>query len=108
MGLPGCRAPGLYGCGARAQLLGGLWDLPGSRVQPAAPALAGRFFTTDFAEEALNGQFSKAILLGVLWYGNILLICVSLLTDVVECLSCAYLPSVFRLVGEVVRGCEPG
>ena len=35
-------------CGARAQLpLRGLWDLPGSGIEPTSPALAGRFFTNE-------------------------------------------------------------
>ena len=33
-------------CGARAQLLHGLWDLPGPGLKPVSPALAGGFLTT--------------------------------------------------------------
>ena len=33
-------------CGARAQLLHGLWDLPGPGLEPMSPPLAGRFLTT--------------------------------------------------------------
>ena len=33
--------------GARAQLLLGTWDLPGSGIKPVSPALAGEFFTTE-------------------------------------------------------------
>ena len=33
-------------CGARAWMLRGMWDLPGSGVEPVSPTLAGRFFTT--------------------------------------------------------------
>ena len=36
----------LSSCGARAQLLRGMWDLPGSGLEPVSPALAGRFSTT--------------------------------------------------------------
>ena len=36
----------LSSCGARAQLLHGMWDLPGPGVEPVAPALAGGFLTT--------------------------------------------------------------
>ena len=37
---------GFSGCGARAQLLGGMWDLPGPGIEPMSPALAGGFLTT--------------------------------------------------------------
>ena len=33
-------------CGSRAQLLRGMWDLPGPGLKPVSPALAGRFSTT--------------------------------------------------------------
>ena len=35
---PECR---LSSCGARAQLLRGMWDLPGRGLEPVSPALAG-------------------------------------------------------------------
>ena len=39
-----CR---LSSCGSRAQLLRGMWDLPGTTgLEPVSPALAGRFSTT--------------------------------------------------------------
>ena len=38
-----CR---LSSCGSRAQLLGGMWDLPRPGLEPVSPALAGRFSTT--------------------------------------------------------------
>ena len=38
-----CR---LSSCGTRAQLLHGMWDLPGPGIEPVSPALAGRFLTT--------------------------------------------------------------
>ena len=56
---PGSRARGLSRCnsqalghrlnsfGAWAQLLCGLWGLPGSGIKPTSPALAGGFFTTE-------------------------------------------------------------
>ena len=34
-------------CGARANLLLGMWDLPRSGIKPVAPALAGGFSTTE-------------------------------------------------------------
>ena len=36
----------LNSCGARAQLLRGMWDLPGPGLKPVSPALTGRFLTT--------------------------------------------------------------
>ena len=43
------EAPGLQrqtqGSGTWAQLLHGMWDLPGSGIEPMSPALAGGFFT---------------------------------------------------------------
>ena len=36
----------LSSCGSRAQLLCGMWDLPRPGLEPASPALAGRFSTT--------------------------------------------------------------
>ena len=36
----------LSSCGAWAQLLRGMWDLPGPGIEPVSPALAGRFLTT--------------------------------------------------------------
>ena len=36
----------LSNCGSRAELLGGMWDLPRPGLEPASPALAGRLSTT--------------------------------------------------------------
>ena len=36
----------LSSCGSRAQLLRGMWDLPGPGLEPVSPALAGRLSTT--------------------------------------------------------------
>ena len=36
----------LSGCGARAYLLHGMWDLPGPELESVSPALAGGFLTT--------------------------------------------------------------
>ena len=36
----------LSSCGARAQLLHSMWDLPGPGLEPVSPALAGGFLTT--------------------------------------------------------------
>ena len=38
-----CR---LSSCGAWAELLRSMWDLPGPGLEPVSPALAGRFLTT--------------------------------------------------------------
>ena len=37
----------LHNCGAQAQLFLGMWDLSGSGMEPASPALAGGFLTTE-------------------------------------------------------------
>ena len=40
------RHVGFSSCGARAQLLRGMWDLPRPGLEPVSPALAGGFSTT--------------------------------------------------------------
>ena len=35
----------LSSCGTRAQLLRGMWDLPGPGIEPVSPTLAGRYLT---------------------------------------------------------------
>ena len=42
----GSRHVGFHSCGSWAQLLRGMWDLPGPGLKPVAPALAGGFLTT--------------------------------------------------------------
>ena len=42
----GSRHAGFSSCGAWAQLLRGMCDLPGPGLEPVSPALAGRFSTT--------------------------------------------------------------
>ena len=79
----------------------------GSGTEPAAAALAGRSFTADVTGEALNGRFSKAILHGVLWVGNILLTCVSPMTMMLSDFLVLVCRPCLLTVGEV-RGCEPG
>ena len=44
----------LSSCGSRAQLLRGMWDLPGPGIQPVSPALAGKFLTTVPPGKSLN------------------------------------------------------
>ena len=49
--LSSCSSQGLKhrlsSCGPWAELLQGIWDLPGSGIEPASPALADGFFTTE-------------------------------------------------------------
>ena len=42
----GLQARRLSSCGSRAQLLRGMWDIPGPGLEPVSPALAGGFLTT--------------------------------------------------------------
>ena len=42
----GFRRAGFSSCGTGAQLLHGMWDLPGPGLEPVSPALAGGFLTT--------------------------------------------------------------
>ena len=37
----------LSSCGSQAQLLRGMWDLPGPGLEPVSPAVAGGFLTTE-------------------------------------------------------------
>ena len=64
----GLQARRLSSCGAWAQLLHGLWDLPGPRIEPLSPALAGGFLTTEppgkslyycFQNQSSDGYFSS-------------------------------------------------
>ena len=45
----------LSSCGTRAQLLRGMWDLPGPRLEPVSPALAGGFLTTAPSGKSQEG-----------------------------------------------------
>ena len=47
----------LRGCGSRAQLLRGMWDLPGPGHEPVSPALAGGFPTTAPSGKPLKSTF---------------------------------------------------
>ena len=47
----------LSSCGTRAQLLRGMWDLPRPGLEPASPALAGRFPTTAPPGKPLKDSF---------------------------------------------------
>ena len=48
----------LSSCGSRAQLLRGMWDLPGPGLEPVSPALAGRFSTTAPRGKPHEGHFN--------------------------------------------------
>ena len=47
----------LSSCGSRAELLRGMWGLPRPGLEPASPALAGRFSTTAPPGKPCNGFF---------------------------------------------------
>ena len=47
----------LSSCGARAQLLCGMWDLPGLELEPVSPALPGGFVTTVPPRKSLQIEF---------------------------------------------------
>ena len=50
---------GFSSCGTRAQLLRGMWDLPGPGLEPVSPELAGRFLTTASPGKSPEFQFCK-------------------------------------------------
>ena len=49
----------LSNCGSRAQSLRGMWDPPRPGLEPASPALAGRFSTTAPPGKPLRSFFKK-------------------------------------------------
>ena len=57
-GLSSCGARALErrlsSCGTRALLLCDMWDLPGPGLEPASPALAGGFLTTEPPGKSLS------------------------------------------------------
>ena len=57
----GCRAPEhrLSGWGAGALVPLGVWDLPGSGIEPVFPALAGEFFTTEPSGKPRYSLFNR-------------------------------------------------
>ena len=44
---PSLSSMGLNSCGTRAWLLCGMWDLPGSGMEPVSPVLTRRFLSTE-------------------------------------------------------------
>ena len=65
MWLVGSRAQ-VSSCGARAQLICGMWDLPGPGLEPVYPALAGRFLTTVPPGKPLDCYIKVKFFLGQL------------------------------------------
>ena len=57
----GCRAPEhrLSGWGAGALVPLGVWDLPGSGIEPIFPTLAGEFFTTEPSGKPRYNLFNR-------------------------------------------------
>ena len=51
----------LHSCGTQAQLLRGIWDLPGSGIKPASPALAGGFLTTKPPRKPLYPFLNRTV-----------------------------------------------
>ena len=50
----------LSSCGTRAQLLHGMWDLPGPELEPVSPALVGGFLSTAPPGNSLSYCFVEA------------------------------------------------
>ena len=67
----------LSNCGSRDQLLRGMWDLPRPGLEPASPALAGRFSTTVPPGSPPAGGFLTTAPPGKSL--NVVLICISLI-----------------------------
>ena len=67
----GCREYGLSTCGTWARLLCGMWDPPGSGIEPMSPALAGRFLGTGPPEKSLELSF-KIVLQKIVQSSHIL------------------------------------
>ena len=57
----------LSSCGARAQLLRGMWDLPRPGLEPVSPALAGRLSTTAPPGKPPNASFAEVVV-GTMWF----------------------------------------
>ena len=61
----GSRHAGFSSCGTWAQLLCGMWDLPGPGIEPVFPALAGGFLTTAPPGKSLKHTLKCQLLFGV-------------------------------------------
>ena len=53
----GCLSTGSIVVAHGLKLLGSIWDLPGSGIEPVSPALAGGFFTTELPGKPYLGLF---------------------------------------------------
>ena len=51
---------GFSSCGAWTWLFCGMWDLPGPKIEPVSPALAGGFLTTGPPRKSLPEAFLKS------------------------------------------------
>ena len=76
---PGLQSTGAVSCSTQAELLLGMWDLPGSGIEPIPPVLACGFFTTElpgkpsysFFMQFHNKRAEGCILVhGVNWRGG--------------------------------------
>ena len=54
-------------CGSQAELPRGMWDLPGSGIEPVSPALAGRLFPTEPPGEPLTWIFVVVQSISYVW-----------------------------------------
>ena len=61
---------GLSNCDAQVSLLRGVWNLPGSGIEPVSPASAGRFFTTEPPGKPPETSFLLSFSKFVGWPGN--------------------------------------
>ena len=52
----------LSNCGSRAQLLRGMWDLPGPWLEPVSPTLTGEFLATVPPGKSKSRVFYKTSL----------------------------------------------
>ena len=53
----GCS--GFSSCSAQVQLPCGMWDLPGSGIEPMSPVLAGKFLTTEQPGKVMDRSHSS-------------------------------------------------
>ena len=60
----------LDSCGVRAYWPRSMWDLPGPGIEPASPALAGRFFITGAPGKPLKRTLLGS-LLNTLWFSEL-------------------------------------
>ena len=68
----GSRRTGFSSCGAWAQLLCGMWDLPGPGLESMSPALAHRFLTTVPPRKSPLSHFEFIFVYGVRVSSNVI------------------------------------